>query len=628
MANILEIIVQAQDMASDVIEGVGETAAGTASFIEDNWKTISATTAAAGAAAEGFARSQGDTNAIISRMSLVTGESEDALRSSIDGMTNWTFSSKDAARGAEELVRRGVDTKEGFEEVLPVMDNFSDATGRDIVESIKVMDAALASLGIPLEEAGEHVDTFTFLSEKSTVPLEQFERQLGKVGPELQEMGLGLDESASFLLALEEQGLSGREAVREFALAVEQADGDQELLMESLGLTSEELAAQQEALDGAAGMTDDFAAANNNAMTPLERVQQTAGNLMTRFGGLASAAGTAAPALMGVAAVMPALATAKQGLTVATGGLSKAMGFLAANPIVLVIAAIVALVAAIIWLWNNNEAFREFIIGAWNAIKDMFGAVWEAIVGFIEDAWETIQDVIKFAWERVIKPIWDAIKLGIDILIEAIKIYVRIWKEVFKAVGRAVTAVWDNVLKPTWKFITDGIDGLKLAIDTFKEGWKTAWENIKNAVKGPANAIIGFINSVIRGAEALVNSIGSAVNKIPSFTVPSWVPGIGGKTFSLPNIGRISLPRVPSLQAGGIALATPGGFLAQIAEGGRNERIQPIGGPDDPMTQMVRLLEEMLRSLKEARVLSVDGRELANAIGFPLVEEIRSQTGI
>lgn len=55
-----------------------------------------------------------------------------------------------------------------------------------------------------------------------------------------------------------------------------------------------------------------------------------------------------------------------------------------ANPIGLVITAVGALVGGIIYLWNNSKGFRDFFIGAWNAIKGAVNAVGDAI-GWVID---------------------------------------------------------------------------------------------------------------------------------------------------------------------------------------------------------------------------------------------------
>jgi phage-related protein len=86
----------------------------------------------------------------------------------------------------------------------------------------------------------------------------------------------------------------------------------------------------------------------------------------------------------------------------AIGAVSGALNFLAANPIVLVIAAIAALVSALIYLYNTNENFRktvnalaqalqnilkpiiDWLIGAFNTLKNAFEAVAKPIMGFVE----------------------------------------------------------------------------------------------------------------------------------------------------------------------------------------------------------------------------------------------------
>ena len=95
-----------------------------------------------------------------------------------------------------------------------------------------------------------------------------------------------------------------------------------------------------------------------------------------------------------VLAVVGAFKKAKQaqeGLTVAQWLYNIAVG---ANPIGLFIGLIAGLVAALIYLWNTNDGFREAIISAWNAIKEVGISVWEWLVNFftvdIPNAWNTV----------------------------------------------------------------------------------------------------------------------------------------------------------------------------------------------------------------------------------------------
>lgn len=57
---------------------------------------------------------------------------------------------------------------------------------------------------------------------------------------------------------------------------------------------------------------------------------------------------------------------------------------LAANPIGLVVAAIVGLVAAFAILWNKSEAFRNFWIGLWEGIKNVFKVIVDGITAYVK----------------------------------------------------------------------------------------------------------------------------------------------------------------------------------------------------------------------------------------------------
>ena len=73
--------------------------------------------------------------------------------------------------------------------------------------------------------------------------------------------------------------------------------------------------------------------------------------------------------------------------------------------------------------------------------------------------------------------------------------------------------------------------------------------SIVNGAKGVVNGMIGLFENMANGAIKAVNFIVRALNKL-SWNVPSWVPGIGGKTFGF-NIREISEIRIPRFATGG-----------------------------------------------------------------------------
>ncbi|AIF54338.1 putative tape measure protein [Lactobacillus phage Ld25A] len=102
-----------------------------------------------------------------------------------------------------------------------------------------------------------------------------------------------------------------------------------------------------------------------------------------------------APLLAGIAAGLGALMVAQKieamvsafnewraataGLTIAQAALNAVQ---LANPIGLIIAGVVALVAGITVLWNTNKGFRDFVIGAWNGIKETITNVATSVGNF------------------------------------------------------------------------------------------------------------------------------------------------------------------------------------------------------------------------------------------------------
>jgi hypothetical protein len=138
---------------------------------------------------------------------------------------------------------------------------------------------------------------------------------------------------------------------------------------------------------------------------------------------------------------------------------------------------------------------------------------------------------------------------------------------------------------------------------------------MKDTVKGVANIIGGIVNGIIGGVETMVNAVGRAINALPSFNIPDWVPLFGGKSFGIPNIPNVSLPRVPSLDVGTDRVKADG--LAMIHKG---ESIVPAdvvgggysGGDGKGVTVIVEL----------------DGRQIARGTAPHMVDMIRLKTGM
>lgn len=103
------------------------------------------------------------------------------------------------------------------------------------------------------------------------------------------------------------------------------------------------------------------------------------------------------------------------------------------------------------------------------------------------------------------------------------------WAEIKNTVSGYVGQLGDFVGN-VWTKIKDGAISLGTGV---KDAFVNAFSPIAGIIKAPINAAITLINKAIGG----INGIG--------FTVPDWIPGIGGKAFS------VSIPNVPMLAKGG-----------------------------------------------------------------------------
>lgn len=126
-------------------------------------------------------------------------------------------------------------------------------------------------------------------------------------------------------------------------------------------------------------------------------------------------------------------------------------------------------------------------------------------------------------------------------------------RTVVDAVGRGLLWVYDNALKPVGKFLGERlVDYLGLL--------KREFQLFAGIVQGVADTITAAFRVAFNFiADAWNNTVGKL-----SFKAPSWIPGIGGKGWDVPNI--------PKLAAGGIVTKPT---LALIGEAGP-EAVVPL----------------------------------------------------
>lgn len=103
--------------------------------------------------------------------------------------------------------------------------------------------------------------------------------------------------------------------------------------------------------------------------------------------------------------------------------------------------------------------------------------------------------------------------------------------------------------------------------------------------KSVANVAIGIVNLAINGMEAAVNAMVKALNNL-NIEIPKWVPGIGGKKFTL-GLKTVDLPNIPYLAQGAV-LPPNKPFLAVVGDQRNGTNVEA------PLTTIQQAVAEVL----------------------------------
>lgn len=174
--------------------------------------------------------------------------------------------------------------------------------------------------------------------------------------------------------------------------------------------------------------------------------------------------------------------------------LGAAIAFLT-SPIGLIIVGITALVAAFVYLWNTNEAFRDFIINAWEQIKVGVSAAIDFIVAFATAGWNLLKAVTVAVFNSVVefvRDVWGSFSEWWSVTMQKIQaIATVVWNLIKVAISSAIEAIM-VVLAPFVSFLTDMFAPTWELIKTVAVA---AWEYIKMAIENFAIVAGGLLEA-------------------------------------------------------------------------------------------------------------------------------------
>lgn len=189
----------------------------------------------------------------------------------------------------------------------------------------------------------------------------------------------------------------------------------------------------------------------------------------------------------------------------------------------------------------------------------------------------------------------------------------------------AVVATAVVLIKQHWSEIVTFFQNLGQKIS---QVFTNIWTGVVNGAKSIINGLLGWMEGFINGIIAGFNLLKSAINSL-SFTIPSWVPGIGGATvgFNIPLTGSISLPRL----ATGAVIPPNNEFMAILGDQTQGMNIET---PEELLRQIVReendnsrildAMDDILDAIREGKVIAVDREVFGRMTRESLISYARS----
>ncbi|MEQ7240872.1 phage tail tape measure protein [Enterococcus gallinarum] len=196
---------------------------------------------------------------------------------------------------------------------------------------------------------------------------------------------------------------------------------------------------------------------------------------------LAGIAAVIGPALVVIGTLMSSVTKITAGvkdLATVWSGLGKLFG-LSGGWFAVAVIAIAALVAGLVWAYNNVEWFRNGVNAFFQGVSDIAVEVFNFMGGCISNIFGGI---------------------------------IQNFQNFFDAGKRIFTGFID--------FIT-GI---------FTGDWERAWNGVVNIFGGIFDGIAAMAKAPFNGMIGLINAFLGGLNNIK---IPKWVPGVGGKSFSI-----------------------------------------------------------------------------------------------
>jgi hypothetical protein len=383
-----------------------------------------------------------------------------------------------------------------------------------------------------LARALSNVEQANLDAAQATTDLKQAQEDASQASLDVEQANLDAAKAqADYTMAVKEYGAGSLEA-QQAALDLKQAQRDlAQANIDAEQATRDAAQANKDGRDAQLDLNEAMTEAHpsdlSKAASELSAYANLAAGVVGTINLLAFAHNALSLSAIKAAASTAAAKAATIAGTVATGIATAAQWLwniaLTANPIGIIIVAIGALIGVIIYLATQTRFFQTIWEAVWGFLKAVGAWFAGPFADFFVGAWNKITGAFQAAWDWI--------------------------KNSFISAN-------------TW--VREKVEGFLNVLRGINGALKAAFSKVTDIISAPFRAAFNLV------ARAWNNTVGRL-----HFSVPSWVPGIGGNSFSA--------PKLPQFHTGGIVSGAFGQETLAVLQagervtGGNNSGGQLVG---------------------------------------------------
>lgn len=563
----------------------------------------------------------------MSRVQAIAEASSDELailnQKAIDLGASTVFSASEVAEGMENMASAGFTTSEIMESMAGMLD-LAASGGEGLALSAEIAASTVRGFRLEASETGHVADVLALTASRTNAQIADTGEAMKYAAPVASALGLSLEETAASIGIMSDAGIKGSQAGTTIRGALTRMVKPTKMVRDAMAELDLEFFDSAGNMKSMSEITDDL------RVKTKDLTEEEKNNALARIFGTES--------LSGMLALVNAAPNQLEDLTSALKDSDGAAGQMAETMMdngkgaieemggALETASITIGTMLIPWITKGANKVAELankftllttdqqktiikiagVVAVMGPFLIILGKVTQGIGRMISNTGKIVKFLKLFTIENIkatAVKVKDSVVTGIN---TAKLVANKVALAGLKAMQFASTAVTTGLTAAQWllnaAFIASPIGWVVLGIgaliavgvllwknwDTVREKAGELWEGIQSIFGGIGGWFRGIWDGVETGFKGFINFIIGGLNKIPeglsklNVTIPSWVPGVGGKSlgFSVPSIPMLA--RGTKDWGGGAAMVHDKG--AEIIDLPRGSRVYP----HDKSLQMAR----------------------------------------